>query len=258
MDIKNGTQVNDCSSIIKTLVRIFCVFSICLAVLYLATSYLPGLSQEELKCIKLPSNLKEAQKLGNILSKYKDTHYYKVLFGLFFVYIFLQTFIIPGSIFLSILCGFLYPMKMALPIVCVCSAIGATGCYIISMLVGRPLIDRYLLERVNNWRKTVDNQRENLFFYILFLRITPFLPNWFVNMVSPVVDIPISTFFWGTMFGVAPLSFIAISGGTSLNTMITTGTAWSATHLVTVSGFAVLSLLPPILKKYFEGSTKEE
>jgi len=40
--------------------------------------------------------------------------------------------------------------------------------------------------------------------------------------------------------------------------MITTGTAWSATHLVTVSGFAVLSLLPPILKKYFEGSTKEE
>ena len=29
--------------------------------------------------------------------------------------------------------------------------------------------------------------RGNLLSYILFLRITPFLPNWFINIVSPVI-----------------------------------------------------------------------
>ena len=45
------------------------------------------------------------QKLGQVISIYKETHYYSVM-GLYFAaYIFLQTFAIPGSIFLSILSG---------------------------------------------------------------------------------------------------------------------------------------------------------
>jgi len=46
--------------------------------------------------------------------------------------------------------------------------------------------------------------------YLLFLRITPFLPNWFINIVSPVIEIPAGLFFIATFLGVAPLSFIAI------------------------------------------------
>ena len=41
--------------------------------------------------------------------------------------------------------------------------------------------------------------------YILFLRITPFLPNWFINVVSPVINVPLWTFFFATVLGKLPL-----------------------------------------------------
>jgi len=48
------------------------------------------------------------------------------------------------------------------------------------------------------FRAEVVKRRSNLFNYILFLRITPFVPNTFVNIVSPVVDIPFHLFAIGT------------------------------------------------------------
>jgi len=35
----------------------------------------------------------------------------------------------------------------------------------------------------------------------MFLRITPFLPNWFINVCAPLVDVPLVPFWAGTFFG---------------------------------------------------------
>ena len=51
----------------------------------------------------------------------------------------------------------------------------------------------------------VDRHRDNMTSYILFLRITPFLPNWFINVVSPVINVPLWTFFFATVLGKLPL-----------------------------------------------------
>ena len=51
-----------------------------------------------------------------------------------------------------------------------------------SSFVGRPIVNRYFASRVDEWRKHVEKQRQNLLSYIIFLRITPFLPNWYVNV----------------------------------------------------------------------------
>jgi len=241
---------------------ILVVFLMFVVGLYCCVNQLAGLTAEERELVKLPRNLDDARGLGKVLQKYKNVNYYQVTFTFFFVYIFLQTFVIPGSIFLSILSGFLYPFHVALFLVCLSSGIGATGCYIISMYVGKPIVNKYFAERTESWKKVVDKQRNNLFFYILFLRITPFLPNWFINVVSPIIDIPISTFFFATAIGVAPLSFIAIQGGTTLNKLMTTGEAWSWTSVTVVAGLALLSMVPPLMKTYFEKkepvSVKEE
>jgi len=49
--------------------------------------------------------------------------------------------------------------------------------------------------------KKIQNNKEHTFFYMLFLRLTPLVPNWFVNIGSPIVGIPIRNFFLGTLFG---------------------------------------------------------
>lgn len=102
---------------------------------------------------------------------------------------------------MSILSGFLFKFHVALSLVCTCSAIGASLCYLLSQLVGRRLVKHYFPERAQKWSEQVDKHRNELLSYILFLRMTPFLPNWFINLVAPVIGVPLYPFALGTFLG---------------------------------------------------------
>lgn len=43
--------------------------------------------------------------------------------------------------------------------------------------------------------------QENWLLFNFFLRLTPFVPNWFVNLSSPIVGNPIKPFIIGSFFG---------------------------------------------------------
>ncbi|KAM4898961.1 transmembrane protein 41B isoform 2-T2 [Sylvia borin] len=182
--------------------------------MFLVYKNFPQLSEEERECIKVPRDMDDAKALGKVLSKYKDTFYVQVLVAYFATYVFLQTFAIPGSIFLSILSGFLYPFPLALFLVCL-----------------------------------VERHREHLINYIIFLRITPFLPNWFINITSPVINVPLKVFFIGTFLGVAPPSFVAIKAGTTLYQLTTAGEAVSWNSVFVLMILAILSILPALFQK---------
>merc|ERR1719210_2322006 len=208
----------------------------------------PDMNDQDKNSIKFPQNLDDAKELGQVLSRYKDQYFLQVLAGFICVYIFLQTFAIPGSIFLSIISGFLFPFPVALFSVCFCSATGASFRYLLSYLVGRKLVRHYLPDRAAQWSAKVDSHRSNLLSYILFLRITPFLPNWFINIVSPVIGVPLLPFWVGSFIGVAPPSFVFIQAGTTLQQMSSTMDPITPTSVGLLVGFAVLSLLPVLLK----------
>lgn len=235
-------------STIKNLIFLVLIFLTSLLALGIVYYSFPKLSQDEQQYIKLPRNMEDAKNLGRLLQSYTVKYYFEVLWGYFVIYIFLQTFAIPGSIFLSIISGFIYPFYLALPLVCTCAAIGASFCYLLSFMVGKPLVEKYLPERVAQFKSKVDNHREHLFNYILFLRITPFLPNWLINIVSPVIDVPLSTFFIGTWLGVGPPSFVFIQAGTMLNELTSTSEAWSLTNVALLAIFALVAVLPVALK----------
>ncbi|KOB72949.1 Transmembrane protein 41-like protein, partial [Operophtera brumata] len=148
--------------------------------------------------LHLPWDLEDAKQLGLVLDRYKEKYFYEVLFGVFLVYIFLQTFAIPGSIFLSILSGFLFPFYLALTLVCCCSAIGASLCFFLSNILGKKLVKKFFPERAAQWSVAVERHSNNLLNYMIFLRVTPFLPNWFINMSAPVIGVPLVPFALGT------------------------------------------------------------
>lgn len=124
-----------------------------------------------------------------------------LLINKFIFYYSLQAFAIPGSLFLSILSGFLFQFHIALTLVCICSAVGASLCYLLSQLVGRRLVRHFFPERAQKWSEQVDKHRNDLLSYILFLRMTPLLPNWFINLVAPVIGVPLYPFALGTFLG---------------------------------------------------------
>ncbi|XP_005989741.1 transmembrane protein 41B [Latimeria chalumnae] len=255
-DLIKGKAQSEGGSARMSLLILVSIFLSAAFVMFLVYRNFPELSEDERETIKIPRDMDDAKALGRVLSKYKDTYYIQVLVAYFATYVFLQTFAIPGSIFLSILSGFLYPFPLALFLVCLCSGLGASFCYMLSYLVGRPVVYKYLTEKAVKWSQQVDKHRDHLINYIIFLRITPFLPNWFINITSPVINVPLKVFFFGTFLGVAPPSFVAIKAGTTLYQLTTAGEAVSWSSVIILMILAILSILPAIfqrkLKQKFE------
>ncbi|XP_027036941.1 transmembrane protein 41B-like isoform X2 [Pocillopora damicornis] len=173
----------------------------------------PKLRPEDKARIKLPRDMEDAKGLGRALSNYTDEYFTQVLLGF------------------------------------VCSSVGASFCYLLFYLVGRRLVKHYMPERVDQWCEQVNHHRDNLLSYIIFLRITPFLPNWFINISSPVIGVPLLPFFVGTFVGVAPPSFGFISAGVELYVLTTTGDVMSFKSITIVVVSALLSLAPVIFKR---------
>eukprot|EP01134_Creolimax_fragrantissima_P003924 CFRG3924T1 len=184
-------------------------FTTLLAVYYI----FPDVEMDQRNKLVLPRNLEQARDLGNVLKKLQQDNFVEIAISFFLVYILLQTFAIPGSIFMTILSGALFPFPMALFLVCMSAAIGATGCYCLSRLFGKALVLSYFPERINSWQLQVNQHASHMVNYIIFLRVTPILPNWFINITAPVIHVPVRPFFIGTFIGVAPPSVFFIQAG---------------------------------------------
>ncbi|XP_050465371.1 transmembrane protein 41 homolog isoform X2 [Cataglyphis hispanica] len=192
------------------------IFIASLTALFYVYMSFPELEQHEKQYMKLPFHIEDAKNLGKLLERYKDLYYFQVLAGLFITYIF---------------------------------AVGATLCYLLSSLLGRRLLYRYFPDKAKEWTIIVTRHRHNLLNYMLFLRMTPLLPNWFINLASPVIGVPMIPFTVGTFFGVAPPSFVAIQAGQTLQKLTSSSDAWSWNSIIILCIFALLSLLPVLYKQ---------
>lgn len=69
------------------------------------------------------------------------------------------------------------------------------------------------------FKRGVNKHRENLFFYFLFLWITPLLPNISVNVMSPLAGIGYKIFIFGTFIGLIPSAFLHARTGVAIDNM---------------------------------------
>ena len=235
----------------SALIKLFLILLINILVILTAFYSIPPLKPSEKQYLKLPSNLNESKILGNILHDHINQNYYRISLAHFLVIFFVHVFSVPGASFLAILAGFLYPQYYALAMVLFGSTIGCGVCYVIMDNVGTIVIRKYLKTKIDSWRVEVDKQKESgdLWSYFLFLRLTPFLPGWFINITSPLVKIPLKIFIIGTFFGISPQSYCFILAGTQLDKLITVGDAFSYKSIIIWSFIAFLSIIPVILKK---------
>ena len=195
---------------------------ICLTTVYWATIRHNTLQFDAFN--KIPTTVGDAKRIGSLILRYKDDHYYSVFGAYFSTYILLQSLCIPGSIVLSVLAGYLFPAPLALLIICTCSTLGASTFYI--MVYNKRLsllgfLNRRCDNRVEQFNKFVQEKireyKSNLFVCVFILRATPVFPNWTINLCSPIINLPLKPFVLGTFFGVLPLSVIHVWTGQVLN-----------------------------------------
>ena len=70
------------------------------------------------KLIRFPRNTDDLRSIHQVISKYSEDNKIYVLFAFCYLYIFLQSFAIPGPVFLSILSGALFGAIPGFLLVC--------------------------------------------------------------------------------------------------------------------------------------------
>ena len=107
----SSEQVSTTSTLVQ-LAAIFLLFAVMLVCVFLS---LPSFKDEKetSEILTLPRSLQQVKSMAHILSSYTQHSYSRVLFAIFSLYIFLQTFSVPGTIFLNVLCGALFGLPVA-------------------------------------------------------------------------------------------------------------------------------------------------
>lgn len=98
------------------------------------------------------------------------------LVGLFvWLYITLQAFAIPGSLWLSILAGALWGPARGAAVVTLCATLGPSACYLLSALVAAPLVEQWMPDKLTEFRARVVAEGPNLFWWMVAMRLSPFV-----------------------------------------------------------------------------------
>ncbi|XP_074820212.1 transmembrane protein 41A isoform X2 [Natator depressus] len=203
------------------------------------------------RSLKFPSDLEELRELAEFLQYYKQEHQSYVLLLFCAAYLYKQSFAIPGSSFLNILAGALFGPWMGLLLCSALTSVGATCCYLLSGAFGKQFVVYWFPDKVAMLQRKVEENRSCLFFFLLFLRLFPMTPNWFLNLASPILNIPVSQFFFSVLIGLIPYNFICVQTGAILSQITSLDAIFSWGTLFKLLAIAMVALIPGTLIKKF-------
>ncbi|XP_046351908.2 transmembrane protein 41A-like isoform X1 [Haliotis rufescens] len=209
--------------------------------------------------LKFPTNMDELQSVANFLHDYKNDHFNYVMLLFTSAYLYKQTFAIPGSVFMNLLAGALYGPWVGFILCCFLISCGSSFCYLLSDFFGKKYIIQYFPQKVKYFQTLIEENLDSLFFFLLFLRLFPMSPNWFMNMASPIVNIPLHIFFLSILVGSMPYIFICVQTGCVLSQIRSLDEIFTLWTMAKLCGIAIVALLPGFLiKKHCAKQKKKE
>jgi len=213
---------------------------ISLALLYTIVLYAPHGGGE----LSFPSSLEHIRALSAVLNTYNTSHPQYVLLLFSSAYLFKQTFAVPGSVFLNVLAGAIFGSAGGFLLCCILTALGASLCYLLARAVGKEVAMNYFPARVEQFRVKLEENRQELPFFLLFLRLFPMSPNWALNMASGVLGVPLHLFFLSVFFGLMPYNYLCVTSGVLLAEIREVGDILSWANMARCATIAVAALLP--------------
>jgi len=158
---------------------------------------------------------------------------------------------IPGATFMTLVGGFLLGQWVGTLCVVVSATLGATLLFLSVKMASSDLLSKKTGPFA---KKMQEGFQENAFYYLLTLRLIPLFPFVAVNLAAALFQIPLGTFFFGTLFGIIPGSFVYVSMGVALREVIqkpdiSPNIILDPKILVAFIGLGILSLLPVLYKR---------
>ena len=157
---------------------------------------------------------------------------------------------------------------------------GASLCYLLARAVGRKAAVTYFPARVQSFREKLEQNREELPFFLLFLRLFPMSPNWALNMASGVLGknctlfvhqiivevyfwiglflslisylfpgVPLHLFFLSVLFGLMPYNYLCVTSGVLLAEISSLQEVLSWANMGRTATIAAAALLPSAVRR---------
>jgi uncharacterized membrane protein YdjX (TVP38/TMEM64 family) len=133
------------------------------------------------------------------------------------VYASLVALSLPCSVVLTLAGGLLFGVLLGTLAAIAGATLGAT----VVFLIARSAVGDTLSERAGPWlAKLSKGFQKDALSYMLFLRLVPAFPFWFVNIAPAVLGVPLRTFVLGTLVGIIPATVAFALTGAGLNSVI--------------------------------------
>ena len=124
---------------------------------------------------------------------------------------------LPGAFILTAAAGLLFGWLLGGLVAVAGATLGAT----VLFLVARSALGEGLTSRAGPWlAKLRAGFKEDALSYLLFLRLVPAFPFWFVNIAPAILGVPLKTYVVATFFGIIPATFAFAAAGAGLDSVI--------------------------------------
>ena len=182
----------------------------------------------------------------NALLQFYAAHRLGMVVGFIGIFIVQTTLSLPGAAILSLAAGAVFGNIRGTIFVNIGASLGATIAFLLARYLFRDLIQKRFGSRLEGINSELEKAG---FHYLLFLRLVPIFPFFLINLGAGLTRIPLRTFFWGTMLGIIPGSFVYCNAGASLAAINKVGEIASARVLGSFALLGLFALVPVFYKK---------
>jgi uncharacterized membrane protein YdjX (TVP38/TMEM64 family) len=185
-------------------------------------------------------------------NSFENFSYFKALSLFILIYISYALASMPGLLVLDLIAGALFGPKIGFLAAWLSAVSGA----FLVFLSARYFFSSYFFKRYeNNLKKIQRGFKKHETNYLIFLRIVPLMPFGLINISLGVINIKTKHFFWTTLFGVLPISFLYTHIGAEIKDVLlqdqsfSSKILWNPLILTALGVLSALVLVPVFIKR---------
>lgn len=181
------------------------------------------------------------------LDEYYLSHRWQMILGFIGVYILTVAFSLPGATILTLSGGAVFGAFQGTLIVNVGATAGALLAFLAARFLLRDWVEKKFGDKLQPFNEGFSKNALN---YILFLRLVPIFPFFLINLVSGLTRVRLGVYFFGTMFGTLPGTFVYANAGSNLASIESLKDIASPGVLGAFALLGLFALIPTIYNKF--------
>jgi len=163
------------------------------------------------------------------------------------VYFLTVSFSLPGATILTLAAGAIFGSVLGVLFVNIGATLGATAAFLSARFIFRDWVEDKFSDKLSFINSGISG---NAFSYLLFLRLVPIFPFFLINLVLGITQVRLSIYFFGTMLGILPGSFVYAFAGSNLANINSVSDIASPKVFAALALLGIFALVPNIYRRY--------